>query len=1662
MAQENVSVSGTFEYIPGTTLTLTLWNQSGTIYIPIDGEQVALTGFEYNKFCPDTKKDSKEKSVTGCTNTADSQVLYYWMQRGYEFNLSVNSSDYYTLGSEEVKEGQVKTKYYVSNSPTLNEGSMSTINSILQQGDLESGDFVAALNYYCGVKNHSDYGTSTSTSWWLGTQTDGTNSLAFKAAGFDSYYSITALYLFENNPGSAPEESGIFFDQNGLTEVGWSVIRENLDYGEVIRVSIPGHAIYLDGYRFNEATQEYEYHLNYGWGTEAEQYTRWYTVSEFANDENGYDQGNQIFQITIDLSPDIKVIVSNDRGDYYGGSFLRGMERINHIQNDKATTFSFADELDGKTISLEESAQFTSRVDLEFRNFNVNWLTSADNGFVSNDAMTFEMLDGSIVINSPAAGAAIKQSAEKLTLDMNSSWIYTGYLRGGSTRIINALEKDNGYIYSQLETDVLASVKGYAVVGGTASDEINLSNNSAIFGIIDLGAGTNTITVEAGSLLYGGFKGSANTVTVNMLINSAQSGPMIVVNNADTASEFFTVTGGVINLEVTAGVAAKDYTLISGYSATDMMDIVVNLSVNGKSYQLDYDNRSAAGYTLVYNGANLLLKSENSIPAIDPVRIFRNDELISGGKVMSDETIGTRTSMYVSRGGVVENTIVSGGGMIDVASGGMARNTTVEKGALIFVRNGAKIREAEIAAGAIVNGFVNYDSAAFFDDKVIMGDVSITGYGGRLYAGQSAGKITNNGQSAYIYGSAGSMITSGGNVTIFGGGVIGGVDAVGGTVDVSSGGRLGGMSAVSGTVVSLASGARATNVMLDGEYHLDSGAVLNGVQTIGGKVYTDGKVNVSGAMFYFDLSNAELTDGVIVDNLNNLSGALMYGVTVNGDLECGTYVLADNADNFNRSLAVGDGSVNYGYVELGGFALTYDGKTYLLKMVDSSLCLSVGLASAPPLTGEQVKVYSSGTLVKTGAVFAGENITGHGGNNSMYVGSGGFVNMTKVSDGGRVAVTSGGSAMVTSVTGGSATVSRGGVMNDTRLGLGGSMMVIGGQANDIVAAAGATVEVYSRGTVSGIDITGNRAELFVSSNGTVCDLNVNSRAKAFVSSAEIIGANVNSGGSMYVSKGAYAENVKVNSGGWLEVDYLGEVSKLTVAAGGSMSLYVGKDNRVSGTNEFGRISVANGVASGFKCTDALVVLSSGCSAVNLAIASGATLRVSSGAAASSTVVGSDGFLNVSRGGQAADTTVYSGATLYVESKAVHRGKLQINDGGLVRIYKGGTLDFSLAGRTVTDDYLVNDISAVYGTPTFTITVLATQNAGTYKLAQGAESFTGTITIGNGNVNYGKAAINGKALTYKGVSYALTENNGDLTLTISGDVASVNDDLDGNGLSDVFLYHKKGGFVGTWLSTGGDDIIKWGDLKNAGKDMKFLGTGNVSGSADGKDVIFQNGEKSVGSWLIENGKVTGYQEIWKTDSETINVLGLGDFNGDGKTDILLRSDFGDVGCYMTDGSNWNYFKSVGDEWKIAAVGDLNGDGRDDMVLAHERGYCGAWLTKENGSVEWSDLSTLKEGVEVLGTGDFNGDGMDDILIRSGRWVGAWLVEDGKVDSVMGLFSNRSEVEQIGDFDGDGIDDLRIRNEFGDIGVLCVKGADSTEWTYFKSVGDEWETKFSALA
>ncbi len=342
-------------------------------------------------------------------------------------------------------------------------------------------------------------------------------------------------------------------------------------------------------------------------------------------------------------------------------------------------------------------------------------------------------------------------------------------------------------------------------------------------------------------------------------------------------------------------------------------------------------------------------------------------------------------------------------------------------------------------------------------------------------------------------------------------------------------------------------------------------------------------------------------------------------------------------------------------------------------------------------------------------------------------------------------------------------------------------------------------------------------------------------------------------------------------------------------------------------------------------------------------------------------------------------------------------------------------------------------------PSITISAAEELTAGRYLVASGFDSLSGFTVDG----------INGYTLRLQGEDVYLTR-----------DLAP--DDYDANGRPDILMQHDIGKLQVGLVQEDQSVILK--DVADLGDGWTILGSGQSGNGENYADIYLTNGE-TVGIWqLDETTGVAAWQEIQSFDSAT-HVLGLGDFNGDGITDLLLQNDNGAVGAYLTDGENvgWNYFQSLGSEWSIAGIGDFNHDGIDDVVLQNEQGgYAGIWQLDRDGQVSWSDLDVLNNG-QIAGTGDFNGDGFDDVLLKWGNSYGAWTVSGGNLSGWMdlGTLWDSAALEQIGDFNGDGIDDLRVRITNGDLGAFCVLGEGNLQWNYHFSVGSEWQTNLVSI-
>jgi hypothetical protein len=172
----------------------------------------------------------------------------------------------------------------------------------------------------------------------------------------------------------------------------------------------------------------------------------------------------------------------------------------------------------------------------------------------------------------------------------------------------------------------------------------------------------------------------------------------------------------------------------------------------------------------------------------------------------------------------------------------------------------------------------------------------------------------------------------------------------------------------------------------------------------------------------------------------------------------------------------------------------------------------------------------------------------------------------------------------------------------------------------------------------------------------------------------------------------------------------------------------------------------------------------------------------------------------------------------------------------------------------------------------------------------------------------------------------------------------------------------------------------------------------------------------------------------------------DFNGDGRSDILWRHDGGLVTDWMGNASGGfasnygNLASNVATSWHIAGTGDFNGDGRDDILWRHDSGLVTEWLGTANGG--YADnyanaAANVATSWHIAGTGDFNGDGRDDILWRhDSGLVTDWLGTAGggftpNNGNAMAQAAPGWSIAGIGDYNGDNRDDILWRSDGGQV-------------------------------
>ena len=1060
-----------------------------------------------------------------------------------------------------------------------------------------------------------------------------------------------------------------------------------------------------------------------------------------------------------------------------------------------------------------------------------------------------------------------------------------------------------------------------------------------------------------------------------------------------------------------------------------------------------------------------------------------SDTVVSYGGILDVE--GRSTDISVTRGGHVqfsEGSIIEG--TVDL-NGSATFNGNVDASRATFNLNIFDIGWSE---GVIVNsiaacqqGTLNIKVNSVAQNR---GSYAIANGAGQLSKGitlsvgnENKGTLYSSGNTIQVSNAIYSLSVSGDTLYL-------NVDYTHASHDV----RLNVLSNGTFQVASSGSSISNINVIANQVLDADRGGLISNADVNGGAlrvfdgalarniVLNNGQVIVSGAFIettsvvngYMTVANS----GVIRDTIMT-GGAL---IAANGGRAYDTIVkhgvVALSSGGYLSKTTFSGGSIN---VSMGGSAFDTIVSSGAVIYVENGGTVAKTTLNA----GATIAIFDGGycdnMTVKTGAdvdISAGANVTDmliEGQMVELEIGITTNTNVTYTSDGKKYEIKKGLMDGVIVNANTYLQVSSGGVVRNLHTtgyvepqgsGAGGAMQLFGGaKAYDAANYASGQINVFSGAYLSGA-YTENDAEIYLY-GGSANNITMGSSGYLWVHSGSFVNeVYVNRNGGFTVSSGGRAENVIISGGHTIVEQSNAHISNVIVRNGGTLEICGANASGVvissGGIMTFSEqfwpmggpafISSPNGKASDITISSGgVLAVRQTASASKITLMNGGDLQVWAGAGITGLVT-NGGYAGIFSGASACNTEASAGATLEVYRGAVHSGYLYVTSGA--NVYVNGTLDFTVSGRTARSGYLVNDLSLVKGTSTYTISVSDNQETGTYKLAQGANNFSGSVTIGNGKVNFGSISVNGDDLFYNGVNYSLDQVGGNLTLTIAA--APV---LSGNAAGVSWENIAGESFVVEYSNNGFANSLQIETQTNA-LDTFNMPSGTYQWHVKAEDGEFVNGEtivsdnnsapqefvsdadgntdlffgKSAGTWNKGFGaRHLGYSG-WNGTRERVLLSGknkISDiFEGSSDANILVLTDDANGDALFVD----DIYSALGEQSRIAQIDEIRAGAGDDVVdmTSQRYAYSGSgvkvygglgndtiWANKGSNTIfgdAGNDRLVGASGNDVIvggsGNDSMHGGGGDDIFTFGGAW-GCDTVEQLANGSVTLWFETGSE-------------------------------------------------------
>jgi probable HAF family extracellular repeat protein len=238
------------------------------------------------------------------------------------------------------------------------------------------------------------------------------------------------------------------------------------------------------------------------------------------------------------------------------------------------------------------------------------------------------------------------------------------------------------------------------------------------------------------------------------------------------------------------------------------------------------------------------------------------------------------------------------------------------------------------------------------------------------------------------------------------------------------------------------------------------------------------------------------------------------------------------------------------------------------------------------------------------------------------------------------------------------------------------------------------------------------------------------------------------------------------------------------------------------------------------------------------------------------------------------------------------------------------------------------------------------DSGSHAFLHSGGVFT-TVTNIIGGKDFGIASINDRGMIAGSYSDA-AGNHGFI-----GFPTIQPDNFNGDNFSDM-LWRNASGALSDWTMNGAtiagsSSVTLQGNAVAPDTSWKIAGTSDFNNDSK-TDLLWRQDSGSLALWLMNGSTITSsnavtYQGNPIMPDASWSVAGIGDFNRDGNADILWRQSSGALAIWQMNGSAVQSSAPITYQgnvvapdasWKVVEIGDFNGDGNSDILWRNDNG------------------------------------------------------------------------------------------------------------------------------